>query len=138
MTPDLTDYDVILINTSGGKDSQTMMRRVYDLACRAGVTDRLFAVHADLGRVEWEGVPELAKAQAFHYGIPFRVVKRPQGDPVRGTRLAGDLPKAEAEEFIEQLKAAQRADGHREHEDYIAFGDIPGVPEASDDHVSSD
>lgn len=28
--------------------------------------------------------------------------------------------------------------GHRQHEDYIAFGDIPGVPEASDDHPDND
>src|ERR1017187_9513440 len=51
----LTDYDVILINTSAGKDSQTLMREIFDQATAAGVTDRLVAVHCDLGRIEWSG-----------------------------------------------------------------------------------
>jgi 3'-phosphoadenosine 5'-phosphosulfate sulfotransferase (PAPS reductase)/FAD synthetase len=77
---DLTAYDVILINTSAGKDSQTMMREVFRRATEAGVTHRLVAVHCDLGRIEWSGTRELAERQAAHYGIPFQVVRRTGGD----------------------------------------------------------
>ena len=79
-SPDLASYDYILVNTSGGKDSQAMMDEVYRLAAEAGVTDRLIAVHADLGRVEWEGTKALAAKQAEQYGIRFEVVSRAKGD----------------------------------------------------------
>lgn len=75
--PDLTDYDIILINTSAGKDSQTMMRVVVEAARAAGVLDRVVAVHADLGRVEWAGTKELARSQSEdHYNLRFELVSR--------------------------------------------------------------
>lgn len=77
MTPDLTAYDVILLNTSAGKDSQATIDVVYEMARDAGVRDRLVAVHSDLGRVEWADTRELAERQARHYGIRFEVVSRP-------------------------------------------------------------
>lgn len=79
-TPNLADFDVILINTSAGKDSQAMLDYVVELAEEAGVRDRLIAVHADLGRVEWKGTRELAERQVAHYGLRFEVVSRAQGD----------------------------------------------------------
>lgn len=61
-----------VINTSAGKDSQTMMRAAVGHADRLGVPrERLVAVHADLGDVEWPGVVELAREQAQHYGLTF-------------------------------------------------------------------
>jgi 3'-phosphoadenosine 5'-phosphosulfate sulfotransferase (PAPS reductase)/FAD synthetase len=78
--PDLRDYDVILINSSAGKDSQASLDVVAKIAARAGITDRLVVVHCDLGRVEWAGTRELAEEQAAHYGLRFEVVSRPQGD----------------------------------------------------------
>jgi 3'-phosphoadenosine 5'-phosphosulfate sulfotransferase (PAPS reductase)/FAD synthetase len=77
---DLSVYDIILVNTSGGKDSQTMMRKVVRLATEQGVLDRVTAVHADLGRVEWQGTRELAAEQAAHYGLRFEIVDRTQND----------------------------------------------------------
>lgn len=82
----LENYDWIVVSTSGGKDSQTMLRRVVALAEAAGVKDRVVAVHADMGQVEWPGVPELAAEQAAHYGVRFEVVKRPQGDLLQHVR----------------------------------------------------
>ncbi len=76
----LQNYDWIVVSTSGGKDSQTMLRRVVAEAELAGVKERVVAVHADMGQVEWPGVPELAKEQADHYGVRFEIVRRPQGD----------------------------------------------------------
>lgn len=72
--------DVILVNTSGGKDSQTMMDEVHRLATAAGFTDKLIAAHCDLGRAEWEDTPELAEEQSGHYGIRFEKVSRELGD----------------------------------------------------------
>lgn len=77
---DLASYDVILVNTSAGKDSQVMIDEVYNLAVEAGVTSKLVGVHCDLGRVEWLGTRELAERQVRHYGFRFEVVSRRQGD----------------------------------------------------------
>jgi len=89
---DLTDYDVILLNTSGGKDSQVMLGVVHALAVEQDVTSRLVAVHADLGRVEWDGVAALAREQAEHYGIRFEIVARPAGkDELAKGLTSGDL-----------------------------------------------
>jgi 3'-phosphoadenosine 5'-phosphosulfate sulfotransferase (PAPS reductase)/FAD synthetase len=93
---DLTDYDVILINTSAGKDSQTMLREIFQRATQAGVTDRLVAVHCDLGRIEWSGTRNLAQAQAAHYGIPFAVVRRTGGDLLDYVAKGGKWPSSTA------------------------------------------
>lgn len=73
--PELTDYDVILVNTSGGKDSQATLDVVVNAARAAGVLDRVIAVHADLGRVEWAGTPALAQRQAEYYEVTFHKVR---------------------------------------------------------------
>jgi 3'-phosphoadenosine 5'-phosphosulfate sulfotransferase (PAPS reductase)/FAD synthetase len=79
-TPALADYDIILINTSAGKDSQAMMDVVVKMARAAGVADRVVAVHCDLKRAEWAGTRELAETQAARYNVPLHIVTRPQGD----------------------------------------------------------
>lgn len=79
-TPDLASYDIILVNSSGGKDSQAMLDRVAEQATAAGVVKPLVVVHCDLGRVEWQGVKALAAEQAAHYGARFEVVTRAKGD----------------------------------------------------------
>jgi 3'-phosphoadenosine 5'-phosphosulfate sulfotransferase (PAPS reductase)/FAD synthetase len=77
--PDLRDYDLILVNSSAGKDSQASLDVIATLARRRGVLDRVVVVHADLGDVEWDGVPELAAEQAAHYGgLRFEIVSRPE------------------------------------------------------------
>ena len=73
---DVSVYDLIVINTSGGKDSVVALDRVVPLAIAAGVLDRVVVVHCDLGRVEWEGTRELAERQAARYGLPLHVVAR--------------------------------------------------------------
>jgi len=74
--PDLTDYHIIAVNTSAGKDSQAMMDYVVELAKEVGVMDRLISVHADLGELEWEGTKELALDHTKHYNMPFYTVQR--------------------------------------------------------------
>lgn len=79
----LKDYNLIILNTSAGKDSQAMIDHVVGLAKGLGITDRLVAVHADLGEMEWDGTGDLAKIQADAYGIPLVVVTREQGGFVK-------------------------------------------------------
>ena len=76
--PDLASYDLILINSSGGKDSQCMLDVLAMQGKKLGLLDRMVVVHADLGRVEWAGTSALAREQAEHYGLRFEVVSRSQ------------------------------------------------------------
>lgn len=90
--PNLSAYDVILVNSSAGKDSQAMLDLIAELATAAGVRDRVVVVHADLGRVEWQGTRDLAERQAAHYGFRFEVVARPQGDLLAHVEARGRWP----------------------------------------------
>lgn len=130
--PSLRDYDTILVNSSAGKDSQAMLDYVVEKARAEGVLDRVVVVHADLGRVEWEGTRELAEAQARHYGLRFEVVQKTKGDLIEqidqravdlqqrshdvatlaeaGVRTWGDLAGASAETLAGLIGQAQ-ADG---------------------------
>lgn len=75
--PNLASYDVILVNSSAGKDSQAMLTHLVKHADAEGVPrGRIIVVHADLGRVEWAGTRELAERQAAAYGLRFETVAR--------------------------------------------------------------
>lgn len=92
-TLDLRSYDIVLINSSAGKDSQAMLDEVVMRAWAQGVAERLVVVHSDLGeRVEWGGTGELAQEQAAHYGVRFVTVKRPQGDLLDHVQQRGKWP----------------------------------------------
>lgn len=77
--PDLTQFDIILVASSAGKDSQAMLDYVAELARKAGVENRVTVLHNDLGEVEWPGTSELAQEQAEHYGFRFEMRHRQQG-----------------------------------------------------------
>jgi len=95
MAPDLAQYDWVVLNSSAGKDSQAMLDVVVEHAVRAAVKQRLVVVHADLGRMEWAGVRELAEEHARHYGLRFEVVKRAQGDLLSHVRRRGRWPSSQ-------------------------------------------
>ncbi len=65
----LAEFDLILLNTSGGKDSQAMMDLMMATAKHQGYAGQIHAVHADLDRMEWEGSWKLVQDQCSHYGI---------------------------------------------------------------------
>jgi len=92
--PDLRFYDVILINTSGGKDSQAMFDYVVDCARIQGVKDRVISVHCDLGIVEWKGTLDMARKHADHYGVPFNVVTREKGNLLQLIEERGMWPSS--------------------------------------------
>lgn len=89
---DLATFDVLLVNSSAGKDSQAMLDYIVELATAAGVRDRIVVVHADLGQVEWAGTRELAEEQARHYGVRFVVVQRTKGDLLQQVLERGMWP----------------------------------------------
>jgi 3'-phosphoadenosine 5'-phosphosulfate sulfotransferase (PAPS reductase)/FAD synthetase len=93
MTPYLTTYHWIVLNSSAGKDSQAMLDYVVEQADLAAVPrTRLLVAHADLGRVEWPGTRELAEEQAKHYGLRFVAIARPQGDLLDHIQKRGMVP----------------------------------------------
>lgn len=77
-TLNMADFDIILVNSSAGKDSQAMLTYVYNCCEALNIVDRMVVVHCDLGRVEWAGTRELAEEQAKYYDLRFEVVSRKQ------------------------------------------------------------
>lgn len=144
-SPDFHKYDYIMINSSAGKDSQAMLTRIVKLADEQGyLRDKLIVVHADLGRVEWEGTLQLAKEQAEHYGLRFEVVQRQQNDLVdqieerywtqfqrnedvavlaeSGIRTWKDLHEASAEDIVKvigEAKGKSKWDGNKRAYDMV-------------------
>lgn len=107
---DLRDYDWIVVNSSAGKDSQTMLRFVVNEARNVGVLERVVVAHADLGRVEWAGVSELAKKQALMNGVSrFWSMARPQGGFLELARQKGYWPMPHVRDCTSALKRNQIA-----------------------------
>ncbi|MEV7124314.1 phosphoadenosine phosphosulfate reductase [Kitasatospora griseola] len=78
--PDLSQYDIICGNVSGGADSRAMQHVLMGAARAAGVADRVWTFHASLGPMEWPSVTfggrrygsvaELAAQQSRESGVP--------------------------------------------------------------------
>ena len=106
--PDLSSYDHVLVSTSAGKDSQAALDVTVEHADRANARDRLVAVHADLGRVEWPGTRELAEEHAAHYGLRFEVVRnRMWRDLLERIEARGMWPDANNRYCTSEFKTAQ-------------------------------
>ncbi|WP_158886164.1 phosphoadenosine phosphosulfate reductase family protein [Amycolatopsis anabasis] len=77
--PDLCDYDIVVVGLSG-KDGVTALMEMAARCRAAGVFDRLWTVHADLGLMEAPGVHfegryypsnrELVALQSTYFGVP--------------------------------------------------------------------
>lgn len=108
--PYLDDYDIVVINSSAGKDSQAMLDYVVSKAhCERYPLEQIVVVHADLGRVEWAGTPELAQRQAEAYGLRFIKVSRPQGDLLDHIEERGMFPSSAARYCTSDHKRGQVA-----------------------------
>lgn len=106
----LSDYDLVVVNSSGGKDSQAMLTTLVAQADAEGFDrSNLVVVHADLGRVEWEGTRELAETQAQFYGLRFVAVSRPQGDLLTQIEARGMFPSSTARYCTSDQKTGQVA-----------------------------
>ncbi|MFF4764138.1 hypothetical protein [Streptomyces sp. NPDC001292] len=76
--PDLTSYDLLAPQLSGGKDSAVMMFVFMAAARAAGVDDRVISYRLEVlewppvvfGGIRYPGVSELATLQSSAFGVP--------------------------------------------------------------------
>jgi 3'-phosphoadenosine 5'-phosphosulfate sulfotransferase (PAPS reductase)/FAD synthetase len=73
----LNDYDFVIVNSSGGKDSLAALWEIDRIAKMQDYpASKVVVSHQDLGESEWKGTKELAKEQADLFGYDFKVSKR--------------------------------------------------------------
>jgi 3'-phosphoadenosine 5'-phosphosulfate sulfotransferase (PAPS reductase)/FAD synthetase len=89
LTPaDLTQWRWIVINSSGGKDSQTALLHVMKAVREQGVDPRRVVVsHQCLGAMEWPGTLDLVRLQAKIYGLRLEISKYRNKDLVEMSLL---------------------------------------------------
>lgn len=73
----LADYDLVIINSSGGKDSLCTLYEV----CRIAESQKydfskIVVSHQDLGEMEWKGTKDLVQEQADFFGLQAYYSKR--------------------------------------------------------------
>ncbi len=72
----LANYRWIIINYSGGKDSQAALHHVIAACDREGVPrERLVVSHQCLGAMEWPGTVDLVREHARHYGLRVEITR---------------------------------------------------------------
>lgn len=89
--PDFNEADVILVNDSGGKDSNKMLNVVVNKAIEHDVLDKVVIAHAEMEE-EWQGTVELVKSHADQFGLRFEKEKRPQGSLLDHVKERGKWP----------------------------------------------
>lgn len=73
----LHDYDLVIINSSGGKDSIASIWKMCKMADVQGYPRaRMHISHQCLGESEWPGTLELVHEQAKLFGLPVHVTKQ--------------------------------------------------------------
>lgn len=73
----LKDFDLIVFNSSAGKDSLVALWEVCRLAKEQNYPfEKIVVSHQDLGRMEWIGTKELVKKQADLFGLKTYYSKR--------------------------------------------------------------
>ena len=73
----LSDFDLIIINSSGGKDSLCAIFEVCRIAKEQNYPfNKIVVSHQDLGKMEWEGTKALTTRQAELFGLDIHFSKR--------------------------------------------------------------
>lgn len=73
----LANYDAVIINTSGGKDSLCSIWEICRLAEAQGYPkERIALSHQELGRMEWPGTKELVLKHAELFGLQVYFSRR--------------------------------------------------------------
>jgi len=86
--PSLSKWQWIVVNSSGGKDSQTALRVVVEACDKRGIPrSKIVVSHQCLGRMEWDGTRELVEKQAAYYGLRCEVSKYRDSSGVEKTLL---------------------------------------------------
>lgn len=66
----LHTYDLIICNSSGGKDSIAAIYQILNLAAQQNYPkSKIVISHQDLGQMEWKGTKELVQKQADFFGL---------------------------------------------------------------------
>ena len=96
----------LAVSVSGGKDSDAMLRHLTTLHQSQGWTGQLFAITADLGRIEWPGTLEHIQSICAELGVMLIIVRRKKGSMIdRWDERRQVLVKQQAEqEAIAPLK----------------------------------
>lgn len=77
MKMNLHNYDIIIINSSGGKDSICAIWQILELAKEQNYSkEKIVISHQDLGTIEWENVKELVMQQSEFFGLKTYFSKR--------------------------------------------------------------
>ncbi len=106
----LSHYDWIVVNSSGGKDSQASLDKLIETADRQKFPrSRIVVAHADLGDMEWPGTKELVLEHAAHYGLRVEIEKRPQGDLLTQVEQRGMWPSSKQRYCTSDHKRGQVA-----------------------------
>lgn len=75
---------LFVFSLSGGKDSTALsFAAMRHLDLMGHPRDRRIAIHADLGRAEWQSTPAVVERTAHALGLPLTVVRRGAGDLVQ-------------------------------------------------------
>lgn len=73
----LHDYNLVIINSSAGKDSLASIYAICTMAKEQGFPfSQIVVSHQDLGNSEWKGTKELAQRQAEMFGLEIYYSKR--------------------------------------------------------------
>lgn len=77
----LNDFDLVIINSSAGKDSLAALYQVCTMAVRQLFDfSKIVVSHQDLGRMEWQGTKALVEKQADLYGLKTYYSSRRRSD----------------------------------------------------------
>lgn len=85
--PNLHEFDHIVLNDSGGKDSGAMVDEAVRLCDAAGVSRSVITViYNDLGRISWPGTKAIVIQRAAKYGLRLVIVGRDGPDLLEDMR----------------------------------------------------
>ena len=74
---ELVHYDLVVVNSSAGKDSLCTLYEIWRMAKEQNYpSSQVLVSHQDLGEMEWEGTKELAAEQAKIFGFNIQYSRR--------------------------------------------------------------
>jgi 3'-phosphoadenosine 5'-phosphosulfate sulfotransferase (PAPS reductase)/FAD synthetase len=84
----LHDFDIVIINSSAGKDSLVAKWEVCRIASEQNYSkERIHVSHQDLGAMEWAGTFDLVAEQSSYFGLQVHYSKRRDKDGNEETLL---------------------------------------------------
>lgn len=92
---------IFVFSLSGGKDSAASTKEAMLYLDQMGHPRHLrFAIHADLGRAEWQSTPAMVEATAAMLGLELIIVRRGAGDMVQRWEKRFENGKARYQDLL--------------------------------------